>query len=180
VSRSVQIHYHRPPDRTEIYIQTLLLDDPEVKVSFHPSTPVTRPLIVDGRTVLAPGSPVVWFTFPDRWHDIGRFHAPDGTFTGLYANVLTPARLHAPGDDPAVWHTTDLFLDVWVGVDGQPRVLDEDEWARARDRGNIEPALAERARREANTIMEGVTRGDWPPDVVAEWPLARALAALGG
>ena len=34
---------------------------------------------------------MVWTTYRgDVWHDVGRFHLADGTFTGYYANILTP------------------------------------------------------------------------------------------
>lgn len=180
MTRPVHIHYHRPPDRTLVYVQALVWDAPDVKVSFQPSTPLPRALEVAGRTILEPGSPVVWFTFPGRWHDIGRFHRADGTFTGLYANVLTPVDLHAPDDDvPAEWHTTDLFLDVWLPPGRGPTLLDEEEWADARDRGLLDEATARRARREADAILDAAARGAWPPAVVEEWTLERARAAAG-
>ncbi len=179
MSRPVHIHYHRPPARTETYVQTLLYDGADVKISFHPSAPIAGPLTLDGRTLLAPGSPVVWFTFPGRWHDIGRFHTAEGAFTGLYANVLTPVRLPeaSEGTEAIEWHTTDLFLDVWMGVDGALRILDQDEWAQALAQGHIEPELARRAQEEVDAIVDLATRGLWPPPVVHEWPLERALAA---
>lgn len=176
--RPVHIHYHRPPDATRVYVQDLVLDAPDVKVSFQGDTPLDRPLVVEGRTILEAGSPVVWFTFPGRWHDIGRFHTRDGVFTGLYANILTPAELHGPHDDPARWRTTDLFLDVWKGVDGTIRLLDEDEWRDATNRGLLSADVAARARREADELLAAARTGDWPPPVVAEWTLDRARAVL--
>jgi predicted RNA-binding protein associated with RNAse of E/G family len=125
--------------------------------------------------VLEPGSPVVWFTFPDAWHDVGRFHRPDGQFTGFYANVLTPVRID--GDD---WTTTDLFLDVFVAPDGAVHVLDRDELDHAEGRGWIDAALARRARAEADTLVQTVRQGDWPPTAVHEWTLARARRAARG
>lgn len=178
MSRPVHIHYHRPPDRTRIYVQELVLDAPEVKVSFQGEAPVDRPLVVDGRTVLEPGSPVVWFTFPDRWHDIGRFHTADGSFTGLYANILTPAELHRPDDALARWATTDLFLDVWVGTDGAIRILDEEEWAEAVERGLLDDETAARARREADDVADAARSDAWPPPVVREWTLERVRGAI--
>ena len=178
MSRPVHIHYHRPPDRTHVYVQELVLDLPEVKVSFQPATPVPSELRVAGRPILEPGSPVVWFTFPDRWYDIGRFHLADGRFTGIYANILTPVALHGPDDDPARWHTTDLFLDVWVGAEGGVELLDRDEWSEARERGHLAPEVADRALREAEELLEGLAERRWPPSVVEEWTLERARDAL--
>jgi predicted RNA-binding protein associated with RNAse of E/G family len=172
--RAVHIHYRRLPARVDTYVQLLLHDGDDVKVTFQPSTPIERPLRVDGRVILEPGSPVVWFTFPDAWHDIGRFHRRDGTFTGIYANVLTPPRLHEAGDDPAEWQTTDLFLDVWKGVAGEVRLLDEDEWAHARGEGVLPADWARRAREEAETLIAEEAAGRWPPHVVRSWTLERA------
>ena len=163
---------------TDVFDQTLLLDDQQVKVTFQPATPVPRPVQVEGRTILEPGSPAVWFTFPGAWHDIGRFHDARGRFTGIYANVLTPCTLHESGQDPLRWDTTDLFLDVWLGADGEVRLLDEDDVAAAEAAGHVTSAQAERAREEAREILRAQARGAWPPPVVTEWTLERARYSL--
>src|SRR5690606_32387535 len=121
--RFVEIHYHRPPDRIEIFRQTVVDEQPGYVVTYLDSAAIGNALTVDDRPILEPGAPVVWFTFPDAWFDVGRFHLRDGTFTGYYANVLTPVRME--GDR---WETTDLFLDVWAGADGSVALLDEDEF----------------------------------------------------
>jgi hypothetical protein len=158
-----------------VFVQELLLDAPEVKVTFQPDTPIGEPVRVDGAAILEPGSPVVWFTFPGRWHDIGRFHTADGTFTGIYANVLTPCVLHREGDVPPLrWETTDLFLDVWQGLDAKPKLLDEPELATAVREGHLLGETAQRARLEAGRILEAAKMGAWPPPVVEEWTLERA------
>lgn len=144
-------------------------------VTWVPAAGVARPTRAGGAEVLWHDSPVVWFTFPGLWHDIGRFHRPDGTFTGLYANVLTPVRIR--GD---TWHTTDLFLDVFVTPGGQVHVLDSDELAEAEARGWIDDVLAGEARAEADRLVAAVAGGDWPPPIVEAWPLARATAAAQG
>ena len=68
--------------------------------------------MVDGTVILAPGAPVIWFTMPGAWHDIGVFHLENGAPTGIYANVLTPVRF----DGPTSWSTTDLYLDVFSSL----------------------------------------------------------------
>lgn len=182
----VHIHYRRPPARTDVYVQALVLDTPEVKVTFQPATPIPRPVVVEGRRVLEPGAPAVWFTFPGVWHDIGRFHDAAGRFTGLYANILTPCVLHPAREKgegglaaPVRWDTTDLFLDVWSGDDGTVRLLDEVDLEAALAAGHVTGHEAGTARREARAILDGIDRGSWPPAVVADWPLDRVLAALG-
>jgi hypothetical protein len=170
----VHIHYRRLPDRTQVYEQRLLADLPDVKVTLQPATPVERTLVVDGTTILEPGSPVVWFTFPDRWHDIGRFHTADARFTGLYANILTPPRLERAADGTHHWHTTDLFLDVWLSEGGEPRVLDRDQFDDALARDWLDEATARRAQAEVDRIVDEHAAGSWPPPIVDAWPLARA------
>jgi predicted RNA-binding protein associated with RNAse of E/G family len=159
-------------------VQDLLHDGDDVKVTFQRSTPIDHPLRVGGHVILEPGSPVVWFTFPGAWHDIGRFHLEDGTFTGIYANVLTPPRLHDRTDDPIEWDTTDLFLDVWKGAGGAVHILDEDEWAHARRSGVLADDWARRARAEADALVAAEAAGNWPPEVVDRWTLARARESV--
>jgi predicted RNA-binding protein associated with RNAse of E/G family len=130
---------------------------------------------VAGATVLEARSPVVWLTFPGRWHDIGRFHLPDGTVTGFYANILTPVRIDR--DD---WYTTDLFLDLFLTPTGRIHVLDRDELAAAAGRGWLGPRLVRRARSEAARLVRSARAGRWPPAVAREWDLARAARAAAG
>lgn len=136
---------------------------------------IARPSLVDGAPILEPGSPVVWFTFRGAYHDVGRFHRADGTFTGLYANVLTPV----DGLDGAAWETTDLFLDVWLPADGgSPRLLDADELDDAVARDWVDRVDADAARAEAERLIGGARAGTWPPPLVHEWTLERARAEL--
>jgi predicted RNA-binding protein associated with RNAse of E/G family len=170
----VHIHYLRPPDRREIFIQRLLHDSPEVKVTFAPSVPFDPPIRIHGRVALEAGSDAIWFTFPEAWHDIGRFHLADGTFTGIYANILTPAVFKPDG----VWETTDLFLDVWLDPEGNISVLDEDQLEAAEKNGWVAGQESRRARAEVVRILSEAKAGKWPPPVVQEWTLDRARRAV--
>lgn len=170
----VRIHYRRPPNRLQVFEQRLVHDTPEVKVTLAESMPYEPPMRIEGEVVLELGSDVVWFTFPGVWHDIGRFHRADGTFTGLYVNILTPPVLEG-----SEWDTTDLFLDVWLGRDGVPLLLDEDELDEAVGREWVDAATAARAREEAERIVAAARAGEWPPPVVGEWTLERCRAELG-
>jgi predicted RNA-binding protein associated with RNAse of E/G family len=136
---------------------------------------VARPVVVDGVTVLESASPVVWFTFPGEWHDIGRFHRPDGSFTGWYANILTPVAVDT--DD---WRTTDLFLDVFLTPAGAVHLLDAEELAEAERCGWVDADRADRARREAGRLVDAARAGAWPPPAVRDWTLARAERAASG
>ena len=171
--QKVFIHYLRPPDRLRIYEQRVVDERKDVIVTLSEPVQSERPLTEGGDVLLEKGSVVVWFTFPGRWHDIGRFHRADGTFSGLYANVLTPCEI--VGD---IWRTTDLFLDVWWPSAGQPVVLDEDELEAAlRDRV-VDATTAARAREEATRLLAQAGSGAWPPAVVEEWTLEKAIRAL--
>lgn len=172
----VRIHYRRPPDREQVFVQTLVHRTDRAVVTYLERMPLPRPILVDGVTVLDDGAPAVWFTFPDEWHDVGRFHLADGTFTGVYANVLTPVRCR----DPRTWETTDLFLDVWLPPDGTPRILDRDELDEAVRKEWIDEPTAERARDEADRLATAAERGEWPPAIVDEWTLGRVRRSLRG
>ena len=174
VPRSVRIHYRRPPDRITVFEQTLVHDDGRVKVTFARSLSRADPVRIGDSVVLEEGSDAVWFTFPGRWHDIGRFHRADGRFTGIYANVITPC-VFQPGDD---WETTDLFLDLWIPAGAPPSravLLDEDELSAAESTGRVERRLAKRARAEADVLLRAAQEGTWPPAVVEAWPRDRCL-----
>lgn len=171
---TVHIHYHRPPDRLELFEQSIVEERADRVVTFMPAAGIRKPVTAGGQTILEPGAPVVWFTYPGLWHDIGRFHLSDGRFTGCYANVLTPVAMEGRR-----WETTDLFLDLWVPAEGAPMLLDEDELDAAERNGWVTPETATRARGHARSLLEGARRGDWPPVHVTEWTLERVLARFG-
>src|SRR5690606_14252761 len=145
-----------------------------VLVTYVERTPLARTLVVDGEVALEPGAPAVWFTFPGAWHDIGRVHRLDGTFTGFYANGITPVEFLSADS----WRTTDLFLDVWRGRRGAPGRLDEDELDEAGRNGWIGGAHEEAARAEAARLLEAAAGPAWPPAPVLEWTIERCRRAL--
>lgn len=173
-TRQVRIHYHRPPDRTELFVQTLVRRSDDCIITFMPATPLARPVRVGGAVVLEEGSPAIWFTWPGRMHDVGSFHDRQGRLTGYYANVLTPVHFHSPLE----WETTDLFLDVWVDGRGGT-ILDEDELAAALDAGAIDAGLAAAARAEADRLLGAARAGAFPPREVRAWTLERVRSVLG-
>ena len=158
-----------------MFRQTVVQRTAECVVTFLEHTDLPRPVIVRDRIVLEPGAPAVWFTFPGRWHDIGRFHTRSGSFTGFYANILTPVRFVSP----LHWETTDLCLDVWLDEHGT-ELLDQEDLTAAIDDGAIPARDADRAREEARTLIEEAAAGTWPPDICRHWTLERARAALSG
>jgi len=167
--QSVRIYYRRPPAREDTFVQTLVARTPEVVVTYMEKSLVPRPVRVGGNVVLEHDAPAIWFTFPGRWYDIGRFHLADGSFTGIYTNILTPVRFR----DAASWETTDLFLDHWLDPDGGAKILDEDEFEAAVAAGWIDEELERIARAEIERIQESAAAGVWPPRVVEDWTLER-------
>jgi predicted RNA-binding protein associated with RNAse of E/G family len=169
----VTIRYRRLPDSERTFRQLLVSESEEVTVTLLAEAPIERPVVAGGVTVLEPGAPVVWFTYPGLWYDIGRFHLRDGTYTGLYANILTPVRMTGNR-----WDTTDLLLDVWSGGGGAVELLDEDEFEEAIQAGWMDGETAERARSTAAALMDGARSGEWPPAHVHHWDLQRARSTL--
>lgn len=169
----VTIHYHRPPNDTRTYVQRVVAERDDVVVTLSEPMDLSSPLLREESIMLERGSLVVWFTFPGAWHDIGRFHRADGSFSGVYANVLTPPRMNG-----SIWHTTDLFLDLWWPRGGPVVLLDEDELDAAILQSHIDREIAARARAEAQRLLDLASRGSWPPPVVEEWTLERSLRTL--
>ena len=172
----VRIRYARLPDRITEFRQALVTRSGDCIVTLMEHTPLPAPVLAGDRVILEPGAPVVWFTFDGAWHDIGRFHTADGSFTGWYANILTPVEFSSSLD----WSTTDLCLDVFLHTDGDIALLDEADLERALQAGWVDASLAARVRREADHLMTAARRGDWPPPVVSRWTLEAARSAVQG
>jgi len=178
----VHIHYRRPPDREKVFHQHLVHTEEGVLVTLATDVPLDDPVEVEGATVLDPGADALWFTFPQRWHDIGRFHDASGHFHGWYANILTPPTIEKGG----VWRTTDLFLDLWLPADvgGRPSgdlvVLDRDQFDEAVERDWIDEPTREQALREVEAVVEAHSAGAWPPRIAREWTVERAREVLDG
>ena len=99
-----------------------------------------------GFVVLEPGDRWTEYFYADRWYNIFEIHASDGRLKGWYCNVTRPASI-GNGEVAA----EDLALDLWVAPDGEPQVLDEDEF----DALAISPAEREAAR-QALAELQGM------------------------
>jgi hypothetical protein len=110
--------------------------------------------------------------FPGRSYEVGSVYDADGVFLGYYTNFVRP-----PSPNTAVWHLTDLFLDVWQTSDGPPQLLDEDELTEAAERGWVNSEDVARTRAEAAAVLRAARARRWPPGVVARNPL-EAVPAL--
>lgn len=165
-----QIRYqHRRPGRpTTTYDHWLLLDRPDVKVMLLEPF-AGESFRVGGVTVLEPGASIVWFVFPETWHDIGRFHLADDTFTGWYTNLTTPIEMSGTS-----WSAGDLYLDLWTPARGPSVWLDEDELEAAFQAKRLDAATRRRVLNEKAIIDLQVATGDWPPPVTKDIDLAQA------
>ena len=167
----VRIHYVRPPGRKTVFTQRLIAEDGGALVTLARDLSFAPPLEIQGTVALEEGSVALWFTFPERWYDVGLFHRADGSRSGIYGNVLTPPVIHSDGR----WDTTDLFLDLWIPSGGSPALLDQDELDAALAETAVAPELAARAAEEGDRLLKQARSGHWPPPVVGRWSLDRAL-----
>lgn len=79
-----------------------------------------------GYTRFEAGNAFTEYYYSDRWFNIFAILGVDGKRKGWYCNVAQPAVIF---DDHI--EQIDLFLDVWVNPQGQPLLLDEDEFVAA-------------------------------------------------
>ncbi len=71
-----------------------------------------------------PGDTFTEYYYSDRWYNIFDILDIQGQRKGWYCNVAQPAMIF---DDHI--EQIDLLLDVWVNPQGEPLLLDEDEFA---------------------------------------------------
>lgn len=170
MTRAIRYEYKRLGRGVTVYREWLVLDRPDVKVLLldaYEGAEVRHA----GRVLLDAGAPIVWFVFPETWHDVGRFHRADGTFTGWYTNVATPVEMR---DD--TWTASDLFLDHWLPAEGHGVWLDEDDFRDAARSGRLDAATRRRVLNERALIELALARGAWPPPIARDIDLAQARA----
>ncbi len=76
-----------------------------------------------GYTRFEPGDRFIEYYYTDRWFNIFDISTPDGTRKGWYCNIAEPASIYNDRIEQI-----DLLLDVWVNPEGNPLLLDEDEF----------------------------------------------------
>ncbi len=170
----IRLEYRRPGKQIAVYNEWLVLDRPDVKVLLLDEYDGVE-LYVDDNVVLETSAPIVWFVFPEKWHDIGRFHLADDTFTGWYTNFCKPVEMN--GDH---WIGSDLFLDLWQPADGEPAWLDEDELSEAIRTKLIDAQTKRRIENERALIDLQVKQEAWPPAIVRDIDLVQAREILKG
>lgn len=154
----------RGPERVDRFEQELLADGPDHKISLQVLGPGFAPVRIDADATLGPGALLVWYVWPGRPYEIGAFHDEDDSFLGHYVNVIRP-----PEIEPGRWVIDDLFVDVWVPARGEPVVLDLGELREALSRGWVTEEEATGARDLAETFLERIRVGRWPPRLLRRW-----------
>ena len=170
MSQLIHFEYHRPGIGTTVYEELLVLDRPDVKVLLQEGYSGPDVDVGDAR-VLDSGAPIIWFIFPESWHDIGRFHLNSGTFTGWYTNLCRPVQF-----DEDKWIGNDLFLDLWQFPDGTPVWLDEDELDDAVKAGIVDRALEKQVLNQKTLIDLQVSLNAWPPPIARDIDLSQVQA----
>lgn len=163
--KAAVLRYRRPPDRLAT-IDTRLLEETSDLVIMQHTIRASKPLKVNGRTVLDDGFGAIWFIYRGEHHDIGVITDPTGDFTGYYCDAILPM-ISRNG----IYEITDLFLDLWISPDGHTTVLDEDEFGDAISKGWITGTEARIAREEVDRMVLGVREGTFPPDCVRNYVL---------
>jgi protein associated with RNAse G/E len=79
-----------------------------------------------GYTQFEPGDRFIEYYYADRWFNIFDVADRDGVRKGWYCNIVGPAHISTDAIKQI-----DLLLDVWINPQGQPLLLDEDEFAAA-------------------------------------------------
>lgn len=169
----IRYRYDRPGKGTHTFDQWLVLERNDASVLLSESYR-GNDILIAGAVALAHGAPSVWFVFPDAWCDVGRFHDARGNLTGWYTNICTP--VEKDGND---WSSTDLFLDLWMPVDDEPRWLDEDELSEAAASAVVDRWTHSHVQRERERIQALLGAGAWPPAICREFGLEQARAAQG-
>jgi predicted RNA-binding protein associated with RNAse of E/G family len=171
---TITYEFVRPPDRRYRFSGDLLHIDHQVIVLSSHLQP-SKPISYGGDEVLASGYSAVWFLYNGQPWDVARVYAPDGRFTGYYADVLEPVRW-AEADPTTLQPIVDLFLDVWIAPDGSYAVLDEDEFEEAVTEGSVTESQASAARSALRDLRDAVSRGDFPPPRVRDFRVVESGA----
>jgi predicted RNA-binding protein associated with RNAse of E/G family len=164
----IEIRYWRPPAKLQTFAQELVVDRSECKVTLVESSTSAGTLSVGEKVIFEPGAPMIWYVFPGKWYDLGRFYLRDGTFTGYYGNIIAPATFEG-----TEWEIYDLCLDLWIDRDGTYQILDQDEFDEAVDRHWIDAETARRARLELDRLVQDTREGRFPPPIACELDLER-------
>lgn len=114
---------------------------------------------VDGVRFITGGKIIEYFS-PTQRFNIFQVYAPDGRFTGIYANVTAPTqfRLDDVGQPVLTWE--DHWLDIVRLPDGTLKVLDEDEYQET-GIAHSDPTLDRTIRHALTELHQQLASGIW-------------------
>jgi len=159
---TIRLRYIRLPNNTMEFVDELLYRSSKMIVG-RSKVSSQNSVVFDGKKVLADGFTIVYFEFVGKWFNVVKIWNKRGEHTGYYCDIVTPPRFS--GD----WmELTDLFLDLWVSPDLRYKVLDEDEFEEAFQKGWITQELHEKARKELQKLIRRVENKRFPPAVVKD------------
>ncbi len=169
MTQTIELIYRRLPDRVSHFQQDLLHEDKDLIVTLQQVNP-SKPIVIDGVTVLGNDFTAIWFVFANRWYDIGKIYDLDNKLTGYYCDIIMPmnrTKTH--------FEITDLFLDLWVSPDGRYQLHDEDEFENAILHNWIRGDVAEKARNMLQNLISEIESCVFPPEIVLQWGLPHRM-----
>lgn len=171
IPRPITIVYRRLPNQIREFPGILLQANARKLVIQSPIRP-SRQVKAFGNIITDEGYTAIWFIYRNRWYDVGKFYDKSRNWIGYYCDILKPIRklLDEPSRTAVL---TDLFLDLWVGVDGRHIVLDEDELEQALRMHQISASLARQARRVMKGLVNELDAHRFPPASVRAMHLQR-------
>jgi predicted RNA-binding protein associated with RNAse of E/G family len=165
ITKDLTFEYTILPDDVLRWRHWKLLEDREVLVSAFYDPELPRPLMAGDEMIVEGSFSGISYNFWDQWFNVISVYDEDLVFKGYYSDVLTPIQ--------KTWTlvtTTDLFLDLFMFPDGRWKVVDEDEFEQALEKGLMDEGIARNARAAIEAMSEKARAGQWPPDIVKRFP----------
>ena len=162
-AEKITLTYKRLPDHISYYNQILLYENDDMIITTQKISP-SSPIIINGREVLADNYTAIWFVFTDLWYDIGKIYNLDSELTGYYCDIIMPVTR-----SKTKFEIVDLFLDLWISLEGGYAIQDENEFEEAVKIGVISKEIADKARKTMDFLIEEVTEDRFPPQVVKDY-----------
>jgi len=165
IAKDLTFEYTRLPDEVVRWRQWKLHEDAETLVSAFYDPELPRPLMAGDEVILEGTFYGISYNFWDQWYNVISVYDEDLEFKGYYSDILTPIQ--------KTWTlvtATDLFLDLFVFPDGRWKVVDEEEFEQALEKGLMDEGIARNARAAIEEISARAKARDWPPDIVNRVP----------
>lgn len=114
---------------------------------------------VDGVKFIRGGKIIEYFSTIRRFN-VFQVFAPNGAFTGIYANITAPTLLELDSVGQPVLTWEDHWLDVVMLPDGTIKVLDEDEYEES-GVAESNPALDAQIQKALSELLDELKTGTW-------------------